>query len=81
MKNLILNKSQKSEINDLFMYEGDYKALKKLYEYTGDMLVGMMVDWFKNEDMKSDIYNDQTPNDMFDDLIQYIYAAFSLDDY
>lgn len=81
MKNPVLNKSQRAEINSLFENESDAKALKKLYEYTENALVGTLIRWLENEEIKFDICNDNTPNNMFEDLIEYIYKYYNLDNY
>lgn len=61
-------------IAELFMEEGDEKALAELYKATKDEIVMIALKWRKDkEEWKSD-YADS----MYEDIISYIFRKYSL---
>lgn len=61
-------------IAELFMEEGDEKALAELYNATKDEIVMIALKWRKDkEEWKSD-YADS----MYEDIISYIFRKYSL---
>lgn len=61
-------------IAELFMEEGDEKALAELYNATKDEIVMIALKWRKDkEEWKSDY-----SHSMYEDIISYIFRKYSL---
>lgn len=61
-------------IAELFMEEGDEKALAELYNATKDEIVMIALEWRKDkEEWKSDY-----AYSMYEDIISYIFRKYSL---
>lgn len=73
-----MNKNQKNIVLDLFMEKNDKEALNKLYSFTNDELVKIVIEW--NKKYKCTKYDEDVDiiRKMYEDIIHYIFNKYSL---
>ena len=72
-----MNKNKRKKIIDLFMQEDDEKALKKLYDFTNDSLILVLLKWKKLYVLELDeVYSPQF--EMYQDMIEYVFNKYKL---
>lgn len=72
-----MNKNKRKKIIDLFMQEDDEKALKKLYDFTNDSLILVLLKWKKLYVLELDeVYSPQF--EMYEDMIEYVFNKYKL---
>lgn len=72
-----MNNEQKRIVIHLFMEVSDKKALEKIYEFTKDNLVKILLKW--NKQYKQNLKEDNSKiKRMYEDLISYIFEKYNL---
>ena len=72
-----MNKNKRKKIIDLFMQEDDEGALKKLYDFTNDSLILVLLKWKKLYVLELDeVYSPQF--EMYEDMIEYVFNKYKL---
>ena len=72
-----MNKKKRKKIIDLFMKEDDEEALKKLYDFTNDSLILVLLEWKKLYVLELDeVYSPQF--EMYQDMIEYVFNKYKL---
>ena len=72
-----MNKKKRKKIIDLFMKEDDEEALKKLYDFTNDSLILVLLKWKKLYVLELDeVYSPQF--EMYQDMIEYVFNKYKL---
>ena len=77
MENLTIE--DKELVVKLFMEESDLKALKLLYKLTKDDLVKILINWYKDYEIIEDA-GETNEYYMYDDIIQYIFKKYKLEE-
>ena len=72
-----MNKKKRKKIIEIFMQEGDEEALKKLYDFTNDSLILVLLKWKKLYVLELDeVYSPQF--EMYEDMIEYVFNKYKL---
>lgn len=77
MENLTIE--DKELVVKLFMEESDLRALKLLYKLTKDALVKILINWYKDYEIIEDA-GETNEYYMYDDIIQYIFKKYKLEE-
>lgn len=77
MENLTIE--DKELVVKLFMEESDLRALKLLYKLTKDDLVKILINWYKDYEIIEDA-GETNEYYMYDDIIQYIFKKYKLEE-
>lgn len=77
MENLTIE--DKELVVKLFMDESDLRALKLLYKLTKDPLVKILINWYKDYEIIEDA-GETNEYYMYDDIIQYIFKKYKLEE-
>lgn len=67
------------KVLELFMEEDDLKALELLYKLTKDDLVKILINWYKDYEIIEDA-GETNEYYMYDDIIQYIFKKYKLEE-
>ena len=77
MENLTIE--DKKLVVKLFMDESDLRALKLLYKLTKDPLVKILINWYKDYEI-IEYAGETNEYYMYDDIIQYIFKKYKLEE-
>ena len=77
MENLTIE--DKELVVKLFMDESDLRALNLLYKLTKDPLVKILINWYKDYEIIEDA-GETNEYYMYDDIIQYIFKKYKLEE-
>lgn len=72
-----MSKDEKEEVIKLFMENDDKKALKKMYKFTKDALIKVLLKWKKEYEMELK-YGQTNEFYMYDDVISYLWKKYKL---
>ncbi len=72
-----MSKDEKKEVIKLFMEEDDKKALKKMYKYTKDKLIKILLRWKVEYEMELE-YGQTNEFYMYDDIVSYLWKKYKL---
>ncbi len=72
-----MSKDEKKEVIKLFMEEDDKKALKKMYKYTKDKLIKILLRWKVEYEIELE-YGQTNEFYMYDDIVSYLWKKYKL---
>ena len=72
-----MSQDEKKEVIKLFMESDDKKALKKMYKYTKDKLIKILLRWKVEYEMELE-YGQTNEFYMYDDIVSYLWKKYKL---
>ncbi len=72
-----MSQDEKKEVIKLFMESDDKKALKKMYKYTKDKLIKILLRWKVEYEIELE-YGQTNEFYMYDDIVSYLWKKYKL---